>query len=194
MFSEAHNNSTNWCGHWIHTGHIYIDGLKMSKSLKNFITIKEFLHDSKYANPSVDLRIFLLQHKYSSDLHFSEERIHEASHFRQRIEGFLSLVDNLRQNTETYRKYTPGSMALYSTLLENKRLVLDALSDDINTPVAMNCISHLITECIAYAQSIELRLHPIEPLIECGLYVSDFFLKMGVFPHSALATKVQIYS
>ena len=28
-----------WIGKWVHTGHLYIDGLKMSKSLKNFVTI-----------------------------------------------------------------------------------------------------------------------------------------------------------
>ena len=32
-----------WCTYWLHSGHLSIDGLKMSKSLKNFITIREAL-------------------------------------------------------------------------------------------------------------------------------------------------------
>ena len=34
-----------WCNYWLHSGHLSIDGLKMSKSLKNFITVKEALRD-----------------------------------------------------------------------------------------------------------------------------------------------------
>jgi cysteinyl-tRNA synthetase len=32
-------SSSEWCKHWLHTGHLHIEGLKMSKSLKNFITV-----------------------------------------------------------------------------------------------------------------------------------------------------------
>jgi len=32
-----------WVNYWLHSGHLAIDGLKMSKSLKNFITIREAL-------------------------------------------------------------------------------------------------------------------------------------------------------
>jgi cysteinyl-tRNA synthetase len=34
-----------WVRHWLHTGHVHIDGRKMSKSLKNFITVREMLLD-----------------------------------------------------------------------------------------------------------------------------------------------------
>jgi cysteinyl-tRNA synthetase len=34
-----------WCNYWLHSGHLAIDGLKMSKSLKNFITIREALKE-----------------------------------------------------------------------------------------------------------------------------------------------------
>jgi hypothetical protein len=37
--------SEQWCNYWLHSGHLSIDGLKMSKSLKNFITIREALKE-----------------------------------------------------------------------------------------------------------------------------------------------------
>jgi len=37
--SEAFFDCEQWVNTFIHTGHLHIDGLKMSKSLKNFITI-----------------------------------------------------------------------------------------------------------------------------------------------------------
>lgn len=39
--SEAHYNFEQWCNYWVHTGHLDIEGLKMSKSLKNFIKIRK---------------------------------------------------------------------------------------------------------------------------------------------------------
>jgi tRNA synthetases class I (C) catalytic domain len=34
-----------WCSYWLHSGHLSIDGLKMSKSLKNFITVRAALQE-----------------------------------------------------------------------------------------------------------------------------------------------------
>jgi cysteinyl-tRNA synthetase len=48
--SEAYTES-DWINHWVHTGHLHIDGLKMSKSLKNFITIREFLGKYDLTSP-----------------------------------------------------------------------------------------------------------------------------------------------
>mmetsp|Transcript_2778 Transcript_2778/g.6510 ORF Transcript_2778/g.6510 Transcript_2778/m.6510 type:complete len:282 (-) Transcript_2778:748-1593(-) len=40
--AEAYRGG-EWINHWVHTGHLHIDGLKMSKSLKNFISIRDFM-------------------------------------------------------------------------------------------------------------------------------------------------------
>ena len=36
---QAFHGSKSWVNYFLHTGHLHIEGLKMSKSLKNFITI-----------------------------------------------------------------------------------------------------------------------------------------------------------
>ena len=36
---QAYHECDSWVNYFIHTGHLHIEGLKMSKSLKNFITI-----------------------------------------------------------------------------------------------------------------------------------------------------------
>ncbi len=41
--AEAHYGCKQWVNYFLHSGHLHIDGLKMSKSLKNFITIREAL-------------------------------------------------------------------------------------------------------------------------------------------------------
>ena len=39
VWVQAYHNCGAWVNYFIHTGHLHIEGLKMSKSLKNFITI-----------------------------------------------------------------------------------------------------------------------------------------------------------
>jgi cysteinyl-tRNA synthetase len=41
--SEAYYKCDKWIKYFWHTGHLHIDGKKMSRSLKNFTTIKEML-------------------------------------------------------------------------------------------------------------------------------------------------------
>ncbi len=41
--SEAYWGTKQWVNFFLHTGHLHINGLKMSKSLKNFITIQAAL-------------------------------------------------------------------------------------------------------------------------------------------------------
>jgi cysteinyl-tRNA synthetase len=41
--SEAYYNCDNWINHFWHAGHLHIEGKKMSKSLKNFISIQHIL-------------------------------------------------------------------------------------------------------------------------------------------------------
>lgn len=38
--AQAYHNSPQWVNYFLHTGHLHIEGLKMSKSLKNFITVE----------------------------------------------------------------------------------------------------------------------------------------------------------
>ena len=51
-------SSFQWVNYFLHTGHLHIEGLKMSKSLKNFITIRQAL--AKYSPRQFRL-LFLLQ-------------------------------------------------------------------------------------------------------------------------------------
>lgn len=40
LVKQAYHDCRQWVNYFLHTGHLHIEGLKMSKSLKNFITIE----------------------------------------------------------------------------------------------------------------------------------------------------------
>lgn len=65
--SEACFESDSWVNYFLHSGHLTITGCKMSKSLKNFITIKEALKD----NSARQIRIAFLLHSWKDTLDYS---------------------------------------------------------------------------------------------------------------------------
>ena len=73
--SEAYYQNDNWVNNFWHTGHLNIEGLKMSKSLKNFITIKAIL--GKYNARQV--RFVFLLHNWSSLMNYSDATWVEAT-------------------------------------------------------------------------------------------------------------------
>ena len=193
--SESYNQCEHhgWCSHWLHTGQLFIDGLKMSKSLKNFIKIKDYLTNNEISNqPAKDFRIFLLQHKYSSELHFSNNRIHEAMVYRQKIDNFLAMVSTLEHSHKQRYKYNAMSLELLRELCEVKAKVILALSDDINTPLALGLISDLVGKAVVYLHQFAATESPIEPLIEIRNYVSDFFHKLGVLKDKSNAELLKV--
>lgn len=68
-----------WEAKFLHTGHVYIEGRKMSKSLKNFITgifVNYSIVDELLKKIDGDtFRYFCLKHKYESRINFAESFI-----------------------------------------------------------------------------------------------------------------------
>jgi len=74
--------------YWIHNGFVNINKEKMSKSLGNFLTIKEIL---KQWHPEV-LRLFFLSHHYRSPVDYSEESLLEAKTGLDRFYSTLKAI------------------------------------------------------------------------------------------------------
>jgi cysteinyl-tRNA synthetase len=92
---ETGEPSKEWIRHWVHTGNLHINGLKMSKSLKNFITVKEALKVEEsvgaYSSPADDFRLWVLglSGSYRDNASFTEESFKDAKNIREKIVRFL---------------------------------------------------------------------------------------------------------
>jgi cysteinyl-tRNA synthetase len=210
--SEAHNCSEHnaWVDTWIHLGHLHIEGRKMSKSLKNFISIEDYLSAQLTSAPADDFRLYCLQHKYHATLTYSTSRVEEASKLRGRFENFFSSVRTALNtcnipakagqvwSEDVRRRPTSESTKLTMLLSAAQEQVRVALGDDFNTPVVLNALSHLVGEALPYANlvlaapvqseeglAIPLRAQPIEPLISVSAYVARILTLLGLqFPAS----------
>ncbi len=106
---------------WMHTGSLRIDKEKMSKSLKNFVTIKDALE----THSSEVLRLFLISSHYRSPLNYSEGGLEEAKNSLDRL--YNSLQD-LVYESEGYIQ------SEYSDKFHK------AMQDDFNTPSALSVL------------------------------------------------------
>ncbi len=112
---------------WMHTGSLRIDKEKMSKSLGNFITIKEALGSN---SPEV-LRYFLISSHYRSPLNYSDKSIDEA---RNSLDRLYNSIKDLNYNKIDFTK------GEYTERFHN------AMQDDFNTPSAISILFEMAKE------------------------------------------------
>lgn len=145
--------------YWVHNNLITINGQKMSKSLNNFITLEQLFNGTHPAlenafSPMV-VRFFILQAHYRSPLDFSNEALKAAESGLDRLSKAFNKIDKLSSNVEISN----------SNLFEIKNKILDALNDDLNTPIAIaNLFEAVKIINLASEQKINLDNNDIEIL------------------------------
>jgi cysteinyl-tRNA synthetase len=122
--------------YWLLGGSLTIDGVKMSKSLGNYTTIKDLLTRHK---PEA-LRFFILSAHYRSPLDFSDAALEAATRGWERLAG-PALAVRQRLAAATAEDGAQGDIA--ALVDETRRRCLEALHDDFNAPAAIAALFDL---------------------------------------------------
>jgi cysteinyl-tRNA synthetase len=120
---------------WMHAGFLQIDKEKMSKSLGNFVTIRDVI---KNHAPEV-LRYFLISNHYRSPLVYTEDALLQSKNALARFYTAL--------------RFLPAADRALNTTFEHG--FVEAMDDDFNTPIALS-------ELFALAHEIQ-RLRDKDP-------------------------------
>ncbi|MEM4648881.1 MAG: cysteine--tRNA ligase [Nitrososphaerota archaeon] len=145
--AEAYTGKKPFAKYWLHTGYLTINGEKMSKSLGNFIAIKDAL--KKYEADAI--RLFMLSSHYRSQIDYNEEAMRQAQSNLMRIRQTL---DALYELLEEAGEAPEGAEAEEIKLIENaKKGFVAAMEDDFNTPRALAEIYALTRSANAYISS-----------------------------------------
>lgn len=124
--------------YWIHNGLVTVNGQKMSKSLGNFITLKEIY--SRY-NPDI-LRLLVLSVHYRSPLDFSWEKMEETKKAYERLKNAIEELEILKKLP--INDDFEGD--LYANIQKAQAGFYSAMSDDFNTPEALASLFGLVRE------------------------------------------------
>jgi len=135
--------------YWIHNGLLTTRGQKMSKSLGNFISIRDFI--AKYKDTDLLKLLFLSTH-YRHPVDYTEKKIKEAARMKERIIIFFDKIEKSkipacpagRQNPKS--KINPKSLSVRQAgkIQKLERQFKTAMDDDFNTPKALSSIFELV--------------------------------------------------
>ena len=134
---EAASGKKPLVNYWMHTGFLNVSGVKMSKSLGNFITIKELLENFE---PDV-YRFFVLSTHYRSPIDFSDDILKQAETSLERIVKTCSNI-NEALNSSTLPAKDNGAIINQLDLFIND--FFKAMDDDFNTPIALSVLFDFI--------------------------------------------------
>jgi cysteinyl-tRNA synthetase len=130
--SEA-ATGVQFVNYWIHNGFVNIDKEKMSKSLGNFLLIKDFIKDY---HPEV-LRLFFLSTHYRSPIDYSDKSIEDSNSALYRLYYTLERVlvlEKMKQGIDPQK---------YGKADEYEKLFFEAMDDDFNTALALSYVFEL---------------------------------------------------
>ncbi len=122
--------------YWLHNGFVTVEKRKMSKSQNNTLVVHELLK----SHPGEVLRYLLLGAHYRQPLDWSEKELDRARRTLDRLYGVLRIAND---------QYGP-----FQANPRPSEVFLEALGDDLNTPVALAEFNRLARE-LAKAQDQE---------------------------------------
>jgi cysteinyl-tRNA synthetase len=108
--------------YWMHNGFLQVERQKMSKSLGNFVTIRELLHTDVFGGrswPGAVLRLAMLK-----------------THYRQPIDWTVSALEEAEKTLKSWSAVWDASH-LHATMPND---AVHRLSDDLNTPSLISWI------------------------------------------------------
>jgi cysteinyl-tRNA synthetase len=127
-------NGCEFANFWIHNGFVNINKEKMSKSLHNFVILRDVLNE--YSGQV--LRLFYLQKHYRAPLDFSEEALEQAKNGLKRVHDFsLKLVQGDGNG---------GEVVSGSVIEKFIKKFEKAMDDDFETPSALAALFDFISD------------------------------------------------
>jgi hypothetical protein len=173
--------------YFLHTGHLHIEGRKMSKSLKNFLTIREVLDQ---VTPR-QLRLLFLMQSWRDPMNYSQGTLTEMLAKEKTIREFMLMVktrlrDDLASQHTAGQRWNSDDEEVHRAILETEKKVSAvslcrplspavaaaasdslavadcvqvhlALCEDVNTPLVLRSLEALILTCNKYIMATAAR-------------------------------------
>lgn len=140
--SEAYLKRSQWTNYFWHAGHLHIEGLKMSKSLKNFITIRQALA----VHTARQIRWMFLMQAWDKGISYSDQAVDMARSEERKFKHFLSSLDFWSRRPHG-KAIGDREAKLEASLAACKETVHAGIIDNFSTPRVMEALSKLTSEC-----------------------------------------------
>lgn len=172
-----HDKENSWVKFFLHIGHLTINGCKMSKSLKNFVTIKEAL--TIYSNKQI--RLMFLLHSWSDTINYSSDTMKPAIAIEKTFDEFFLTVEDIKR-----KAYNASDKEIEEELNNKVKDFQDqihiALCDSIDTRTVLELLRKIISNShsyinIQYNNNLTPNYNTLEPIVS---YVTRILQIFGV--------------
>ncbi|CAG9787637.1 unnamed protein product [Diatraea saccharalis] len=172
--SCAFHNTLQWANYWIHVGHLHVKGdAKMSKSLRNTISISELLE--KYSADT--FRMACLMSNYRYPMEFSDQMMETAEQTLKNFKFFFKdvcvYVNNSNIQNGDYND------KLLDDLQKVEHQNLKFLKSDFDTASCINNLSNFISNTNKIIKADNNEYYPV-PMILIADYVTTVLLNLGL--------------
>jgi len=144
--SEAYlglcEGNERWCNYWMHPEHLLVENTKMSKSLGNFITVRDLLED---VDP-ITVRLSFLTTHYRTQMNFTQEGLEAAKSAYERILNFIETGIRCFNDLPESDDEAEEAVLFSSLALEMEEKFRGAMDDDLNCPAALGSIFDFIKQ------------------------------------------------
>lgn len=165
--------------YWMHSGHLLVDGKKMSKSLGTMYTLWDL--EERFPEKKNLLyrafRMMCLQNRYRENFNFTLDR----------LEGAMSTVSSLDNTLKRIKSYTPINTKVRrefrDTIQESMGNFVKSLEHDIDTVNALTSVFDFITRVNRDIDDLSLTTKEVSSVIEI---LKSWDMVMGVMDWSIL--------
>ncbi|HEY2692641.1 MAG TPA: cysteine--tRNA ligase, partial [Streptosporangiaceae bacterium] len=136
--AQSHAAGDGFARYWVHNGLLGLSGEKMSKSLGNSLLVDVMITKVRPA----DLRYYLGQAHYRSELDYSPDALEEAAAAYRRIENFVIRAAEACGSGRDGTGLDPGTL----TTTALPAAFTAAMDDDLSVPKALAVVHEAVTE------------------------------------------------
>jgi len=167
--SECTTNK-KFVNYWLHCQHLIVDNKKMSKSLKNFYTLKDLL---KKGYEPMEIRYLLISAHYRKLLNFTFEGLVSAGKSLKRINEFLFILKGLKPQSGK-------NDDIINIINEYELKFKESMDDDINIAGALGTLFEFI-----HSINKKLDILKREDIKEILLFIERINSVLGILQDEA---------
>lgn len=142
--------NSHFAKYWVHNGFLTVNGEKMSKSLNNFLTVKDFIERKI---PGDIIRLLLLTYHYRKPLNYNNKALEDAT---KTINYWYRALESLDRRLPSAAQAPPE--------------FLGALLSDMNTPLAIKIINDYAKMILSTKQEEEKYLYA-SSMLACSNFI-----------------------
>lgn len=137
--------------YWLHAGYLNINQEKMSKSLGNFMTVRDI---RQQINPEV-VRFFMLSAHYRNPINYSPDLLQQAQSGLERLNNVVYNLRDIEDKLQEGGALSKDTTERLAALEQYRDRFSEVMDDDFNTADGLAVLFDLARETNAYLQNPE---------------------------------------